>query len=423
MARRSETQGDKIARGLTRRQLIELEACARCGECQVWCPVYAQDKRECITARGKLDSLRRLVKDRLPEKERSDFLNGLYECSACGQCHVVCPVRINTPELWEQTRWSLVNAGIPQPESQIKQLAQIKEFNNSFGKPQQERGIWAKMAWEAGFLKMPVPLWRDHPTSLIYFAGCTVSFDPAMQSVAVQTARLLQEAGIDFSILGDEEPCCVGKLRRMGDLDFPSEAKKRSDQLARMGLSTVVVSCAGCFKGLHSDYSKLWPEKVRIVHLVQLLDRLLQDRLLSLEHEVPLVVTYHDPCHLGRHNRIYDEPRRILQTIPGLRLVEMPRHRAFSSCCGMGGGLKTVNPEIQHRMGAERIREAEATGAEAIVTPCQTCSMGLIHGVAEAGSRMKVYHLNEVLLRSVRPDITAEKVQAAFKRLTEPVQF
>jgi len=416
LAGHSKTQGDKIAGGLTRRQLIELEACARCGECQVWCPVYAQDNRECITARGKLDALRRLVRDSLPEEEKRDFLEGLYECSACGQCHVVCPVRINTHELWEQARYSLVHAGIPQPDSQIKQLALIKEFNNSFGKPQQERGRWAVTAWEAGLLKTPVPLWRDHPTSLIYFAGCTVSFDAAMQPIAIQSARLLQEANVEFSILGDDEPCCVGKLRRMGDLDFPSEARKRLDQFTGMGIDTVVVSCAGCYKGLHSDYSRLWPERVRIVHLTQLLDHLIREGRLRPEYSVPLVATYHDPCHLGRHNRIYDEPRRVLRAIPGLQLVEMPRHRAFSSCCGMGGGLKTVNPEIQHKMAAERIHEAESIRCQAIVTPCQTCAMGLMHGVAEAGSEMKVFHLNELLVRSVCPGLAREAVEAVLAR-------
>ncbi|MGC2064463.1 MAG: (Fe-S)-binding protein, partial [Thermodesulfovibrionales bacterium] len=108
MARRQETQGDQIARRLTRRQLLELEACTRCGECQVWCPVFSQDKRECISARGKLASLRRLTNGGLPDAELQEFLQGLYECSACGQCHVVCPVRINTHELWEQARQSLV---------------------------------------------------------------------------------------------------------------------------------------------------------------------------------------------------------------------------------------------------------------------------------------------------------------------------
>ena len=111
--------------------------------------------------------------------------------------------------------------------------------------------------------------------------------------------------------------------------------------------------------------------------------------------------------------QLYDEPRRILAAIPGVELVEMPRHGAFSFCCGMGGGLKLANEGLQHRMGAQRIREAEGTGAEAIVTPCQTCCIGLANGVAETGSGLRVLHLNEVVARAVCPEITAEKVTAA----------
>lgn len=412
MARPEETPGAEIARRLTRRQLIELEACARCGECQVWCPVFSQDRRECISARGKLALLKRLIHGGLPDAELQEFLQGLYKCSACGQCHVVCPVRINTHELWEQARQSLVGAGIPQPEGQIKQLTTIKESNNAFGKPQADRGLWAKRAWEAGLLRAPVPLWREQPSPLLYFAGCTASFDPVMQSVAVQTARLLQEAGIAFSILGDEEPCCIGKLRRMGDPDFSAEAQKRVDLFAGKGITDIVVSCAGCFKGLHCDYARVWPGSKRVLHLTQLIDLLIRDGRLRPKHEVPLTVTYHDPCHLGRHNQIYDEPRRILGAIPGLTLAEMPRHRAFSSCCGMGGGLKLMNPGMQHSMAGARIREAGTTGASAIVTPCQTCSMGLQYGVEEISSAMKVYHLNEMLIRSICPEVSSEEIQA-----------
>lgn len=416
MARHKETQADRIAGRLTRRQLIELEACARCGECQVWCPVFSQDKRESISARGKLASLRRLINSDLKEPELQEFLEGLYECSACGQCHVVCPVRINTHELWEQARESLVGAGIPQPEAQIKQLLTIKRANNAFDKPQQDRGLWAKKAWEAGFLKEPVPLWRERPSSLLYFAGCTASFDPEMQSVAIQTARLLQEAGVEFSILGDEEPCCTGKLRRMGDLDFRAEASKRIGLFKEKGITDIVVSCAGCFKGLHSDYASFWPGAREVLHLTQFIDKLIKEGRLRPKLEVPLTVTYHDPCHLGRHNQIYDPPRRILQAIPGLKLTEMPRHRAFSSCCGMGGGLKLVNPGIQHSMAGARIREAETTGATAVVTPCQTCYMGLQYGVEEAASPMKVYHLNEMLVRSVCPEVSCENIKAGLNK-------
>ena len=157
MARDEKIQADRIAQGLTRRQLLELNACARCGECQAWCPVYAQDSREAVTARGKLDALRRLVSGDLPKERQKEFVQALYECSACGQCHVVCPVRIDTHELWEQARLSLVDAGIPQPEGQIKQLAAIRQFNNPFGKPQSERPGWAETPGKQGCSKHPSP--------------------------------------------------------------------------------------------------------------------------------------------------------------------------------------------------------------------------------------------------------------------------
>ncbi len=416
MARDEKIQGNKIAAGLTRRQLIELNACTRCGECRVWCPVYAQDKREEITARGKLDSLRRFVDGLLPEAKRDDFVEALYECSACGQCHVVCPVRIDTHELWEQARLSLVSAGIPQPEGQIKQLAAIKEFNNPFGKSQNERSLWAKAAWKAGLLKSPVSVWREQPAPVVYFAGCMASYEPELQPVAVQSARLLQEAGVDFAIMGEDEPCCMSKLRRMGDSAFPEEARKRVDQFTRMGIDMIIVSCAGCYKGLHSDYAGLWRGAPKVVHLSQYLDQLITAGRLAFKWKTRLLTTYHDPCHLGRHNQVYDQPRRVLRSVPGVELVEMPRHRAFSSCCGMGGGLKTANPEIQHKMAAARVREAEATGASAIVTPCQTCYLGLLNGEKAAGSSMEIWHLNELLVRSICPDVTHESVKTALAR-------
>jgi heterodisulfide reductase subunit D len=237
-------------------------------------------------------------------------------------------------------------------------------------------------------------------------------FDTALQPVAVQSARLLQEAGVSFSILGEDEPCCMSKLRRMGDSSFAGEARKRAEMFDRMDVETIVVSCAGCFKGLHGDYAGIWPGSGKVLHLSQFLDQLIREGRLKLKRATPLLVTYHDPCHLGRHNQVYDPPRRVLQSVPGVRLVEMPRHRAFSSCCGMGGGLKAVSPEIQHKMAAARVREAGASGAEAIVTPCQTCLQGLLNGKKEASSALEVFHLNEILVRSICPEVAHQAVEA-----------
>jgi heterodisulfide reductase subunit D len=187
----------------------------------------------------------------------------------------------------------------------------------------------------------------------------------------------------------------------------------KEEMFDRMEIDTIVVSCAGCFKGLHGDYSSIWPGSRKVLHFSQFQDQLIREGRLKMKRETPLHVTYHDPCHLGRHGQVYDQPRRVLQSVPGIKLVEMPRHRAFSSCCGMGGGLKAVSPEIQHKMAAARVREAEATGAEAIVTPCQTCLQGLLNGKKEVSSAMKVFHLNEVLVRSICPEAAHQAVEAA----------
>jgi heterodisulfide reductase subunit D len=410
LAEDKKSRADKIAGGLTRRQLIEIGACSRCGECLLWCPVYPHDTREEITARGKIDRLRRIVSKDAVSAFDAALSDGLYACSACGQCHVVCPIRIDTPELWEQARQALASAGLSQPKPQLEQLALIRQCNNSYGKAQNERARWAERAWRAGLLREPVHTWDEQSSSVLYFAGCTASFDPSMQPVAVQSARLLQEANVRFSILAEEEPCCASKLRRMGDGDFFQEAKKRSEMLKNKKVRTIVASCAGCFKGLYADYRGILSPDIEVVHLTEFLDRLILEGRLRPRHSVPLSVTYHDPCHLGRHNGIYEQPRRVLRSIPGLSLTEMRRSGPFSSCCGMGGGLKLARPDLQKKMSASRIKEAETAGAEAVVTPCQTCLMGLTAGASAVSSSLGLFHLNEMLIRSICPDITFETI-------------
>ncbi|HYQ48607.1 MAG TPA: (Fe-S)-binding protein, partial [Thermodesulfovibrionales bacterium] len=156
-----------------------------------------------------------------------------------------------------------------------------------------------------------------------------------------------------------------------------------------------------------------------MLHLTEFLDRLIQTGGLQPRYKVELSAAYHDPCHLGRHNFIYEEPRRVLRSIPGLRLIEMRRSGPFSACCGMGGGLKLVRPDLQKQMSKSRIKEAEAAGAETVVTPCQTCLMGLTSGVEAASSPLRAFHLNELIMRSVCPDITAENIIAAIRAAEE----
>ncbi len=389
------------------RQLLEPDACTRCGECLNWCPVYAVDKKEGITPRSKLDTLKRLLKSqhglfaRLAKKQvdaslADEFVKAVYECTVCGQCHYVCPVRIDTPELWEAVREALVAAGYSQPGDQAPYLEKIKQFNNPFLEPAERRRAWADEAAAAGRIK-PVKNILEDPAPVLYFVGCTASYDPKVKTVAEYTAAVLQKAGVDFGILGEHENCCRGKLRRMGDPAFAALGKENVDAFNTLGVRTVVTSCAGCYKTLKQDYPKLGRENFEVLHITEYLDRLLDEGRLSFERSLPLTVTYHDPCHLGRHNHIYDAPRRVLQAIPGLTLTEMERIRQNSRCCGGGGGMKLAFHDVQVAVTTARLHEAEETGATDLVTPCPTCALTLLSGTDAAGTSIRVRHELELV--------------------------
>lgn len=398
---------------LSKRQLMELDACTRCGECMKWCPVYAVDKRDELIPRNKIADLKSLLKsqtglrakllakNRFPKEQLDNLLNALYECTACGQCHFVCPARIDTAELWEALREVVAEAGLGPTPDQIKYLETLKEYENPFKEPRANRGSWVARGLAAGTLFQDVPLITASPQPVLFYLGCTASYNEKINLVAQWVAKLLAGAGVKFGILGPQENCCRGKLRRMGDLDFEKMAVENIDLLNSLGIETLVTNCAGCYKTIYQDYPKIKKLNFKVFHAIEYVDILIREGKLKPVNPVPLKVTYHDPCHLGRHNQIYDAPRRVLQAIPGIEFTEMIRIRQNSRCCGMGGGLKMGFPQIQLKMSAERIREAESTGATDITTPCPTCYLGLQDGVAEADSHIRVRHLMELVSLSV----------------------
>ena len=168
-----------------------------------------------------------------------------------------------------------------------------------------------------------------------------------------------------------------------------------------LGIDTLVSACAGCFKTLNSDYPKVGQQKYQIYHLSEYLDILIRQGQIKLNVPVQGRITYHDPCLLGRHNNIYEAPRRVVQAIPGMELVEMERTRQFSRCCGVGGGLKIANHDLQEEASVRRIRDAEETEAQYLTTPCPTCFSGLSGGAAKAESQIKVIHMAELVARSM----------------------
>jgi heterodisulfide reductase subunit D len=395
-------------------RLVQLEACTRCGECLNWCPVYDQDARQDILPRRKAQDFLRIIRGqhgllaklagggeagglrrRLARllghrpagaEEIRRFAASLYECSTCGQCQVVCPANLDTVNLWESIRRIMVMAGYGPLEQQQPLVKSVKAYDNPWQQPRTARAKWTRRAKKEKLIAGPPKEIKKKGGKILLYLGCTASYDTNVRQVAVSTVNILDALGVDYGFLGNDEACCGSVMLRMGDPEFERVARHNIELFNSLGIEALVTSCSGCFKTIREDYPQVGRLNFEVMHTAQFLARLLDQHRLDFQHPVERVVTYHDPCHLGRASGVFDEPRLVMEAIPGLELVEMPRHREYSRCCGAGGGLKAGYPDIQNKMAQERVREAEATGAQELVSCCPFCFQGLQVGIASAGS-------------------------------------
>lgn len=207
----------------------------------------------------------------------------------------------------------------------------------------------------------------------MYFPCCIPAYDPRIQRVAQATANILKKAGVDFGILGSKESCCGESIRKAGNEGlFQSLAQSNISAFAEAGVNKIVTTSPHCYHTFKNEYPKLGAD-FEVVHFCQYLAELIRQGRLNLTKEVNKRVTYHDPCYLGRHNNIYDEPREILNSIPGLELVEMPNHREDSLCCGGGGGRIWMDTKKGERFADLRLEQAIDTGASILAVACPYC--------------------------------------------------
>jgi heterodisulfide reductase subunit D len=296
-------------------------------------------------------------------------------------------------------------------------LAQsIRDNENPWQQPSGSRDRWAIRAAKGKSAEIaPIPRIEPGSAPVLLFVGCTASFDMNIARVAVSTAAVLQAAGVDFAFLGRDEPCCSSVALRVGLRDeFAERARKNAERFNQLGIRTLVTSCSGCFKTIGHDYPRIAPLEFEVLHVSQYLLRLLEQGRLMMKGEVPLAVTYHDPCHLGRHSGVYDAPRQVMARIPGLRLREMEHSGERARCCGAGGGLKAGFPDLQNKIAQTRVGDAEATDAEALVSCCPFCHQSLQTGIAARGSPMQMMDLTELVRASLvgggnHPTVTMER--------------
>jgi Fe-S oxidoreductase len=329
--------------------------CYQCGLCDTVCPWN----------RVRTFSMRKLVRQAnfgLTEIEAED----MWLCTTCGICPQQCPRDVKQIESGVSLRRIATEYGVF-PAS-VKPISGIRASLAGEGNPlnleRKERAKWAE--------GLSVKTFREE-MDLLYFSGCYLCYDPRLMKVARATASLLNHAGSDFGILGEKENCCGESIRKTGDEAlFKRLARENIKTFVENGVKRILVSSPHCFHTFKNEYPEFMVN-FDIVHISQYVFELICKEKLPLSKEYRKKVVYHDPCYLGRHNGIYDEPREVLKKIPGIDLIEMADSRENSLCCGGGGGRIWMETPKGERFSDLRVEQAVAAGAEVLVTSCPYC--------------------------------------------------
>lgn len=355
------------------------------------CPAGKKFGWEAYFGSGRLQIIRAYLEGNLTlDSEVADIM---YKCSCCGNCKVQCENKIPTVDIYEAMRAKLVEAGLGSLPAHKPLVTSIKNYDNPWQQPRSARAKWAKA--------LDVPE-IEKGQDVLYYVGCTASYDPNLKVLAENTAKIFREAGVNFGIQGKRERCCASTLLRMGEREIALEiVKDNINAFNESGVSTIVTSCSGCFKTISQDYPEISELKPEVLHTVQFLERLIKEGKLTLKTPVGMKVTYHDPCHLGKHNKVVDAPRNVLKAVPGLEFVEMKRHGQESWCCGAGGGVRTAFLDWATDTAAQRVKEAESTGAEVLVSACPFCYQNIDTAMKSLGSTMKMMDIIEIVAKAL----------------------
>ncbi|MEV6596299.1 (Fe-S)-binding protein [Actinoplanes sp. NPDC051346] len=435
-------EDDKIGRGaiedFTWKGMLDFGSCTECGRCQSQCPAWHTDKplnpklvimslRDHALAKAPYllassdDERAKLPRDVLAEAARPlvapEASGGvidpdvLWSCVTCGACVEQCPVDIeHVDHIVDMRRYQvLIEAQFPKEANVM--LRNLERAGDPWG-----RGAKARLEWTAG-LPFEVRVFGaggeerlPDDVEYLFWVGCAGALDDNAKRTTRAVAQLLHEAGVEFMVLGSGETCTGDAARRLGqEMLFQELATQNVETLTGAGARKIVVTCAHCFNTIGNEYRQLGGD-FEVVHHTQLLSRLVADGRLRPAHPVDTTVTYHDPCYLGRHNRVFEPPRELLGSVPGLRLTEMPRSRETSFCCGAGGARMWMEEPLGTRINETRTDQALDTGASVVAAACPFCISMLTDGVAtrkeqgKAADDVRVTDVSELLLRSVRAE-------------------
>jgi Fe-S oxidoreductase len=390
---------------------------------------YYSSKGKAAFARG--------IADGTLDFDDPEFLEAIYKCTVCAGCQNQCQVDFKPyiPEVIEAMRREAVKAGKGPLPLQKNLVQSMKNYNNPYQGPRRIRTEWTRPFKKA---KKPIKNINKASAPILFYVGCTGAFNLTARAVPVATANIFQKLDLDFGILGENEVCCGSTAMRVGDAEeFKRVATLNLETFQKLhqerGVNTIVTSCAGCYRAIKKDYIlaseyEAMMDGIEVIHTTDYIHRLFKEGKIKFEKELLWKVTYHDPCHTGRHlNKfkvdkegselwegafvdvdesecLYDRPREILNAIPGLEFVEMERIRSNSFCCGGGGGVMTGFGDWASKNASLRIEEGMEAGAEKMISICPFCHYNLNQGAKRIQSEMTVHDLTEIIDK-VLPDV------------------
>jgi len=414
----------------------DMEMCCRCSYCKFIplekvnnvenaniCPSISRFNFHAYSGGGRLNFAMALLEKEIDYSDK--LLEVVYNCQMCGGCDISCKYAMDMEVLEpiNELRVKCIEDGHTLPALD-KVINSLRKQGTMAPGAKIRRGDWAD--------GLDIKDYTREKVQVVYHVGCRTAFDKRMWPVARATIKMLQKAGVDVGIAYDKESCCGSRAYQTGYKDdFLRQAGLNIELIEKSEAEILVTSCADCYYGFKVLYDKFgFKIKPEILHVTEFLDRLIKAGGLKPIRKVDMEVTYQDPCHLGRLGEpyihwegervpgqirifdppkefrrgtygVYQPPRDVLNSIPGIKIIEMDRTKEYAWCCGAGGGVTESNPEFAQWTAGERINEADSTGAGALVTACPGCERSFKDALKKSGSNLKVYDVVELLAKSV----------------------
>ena len=402
---------------LTWKQNLDLATCTECGRCQEQCPAWNTNKP--LSPKLLIMDLREhlfksasaLIGSGSTGSTEVNLIGNvispeiLWACTTCGACVEACPVDIEHVDAIVDMRRYQVLMESEFPTEANLMLRNVENQGDPWGLGQSKRLDWTKgVDFEIPVVTGEIP----NDMEYLFWVGCAGALDERAMKVTQSIARLLNQAGVNFGILGPRESCTGDPARRLGnEYLYQMQATSNIETLNEAGVKKIVASCPHCFNSLANEYPSLGGN-YQVVHHSQLLEKLVSQQKILPKIPVNAKVTYHDPCYLGRHNSVYDEPRSVLNAVPGVSTVEMHKHKSKGFCCGAGGSRMWLEENIGKRINMERTDQALGTDADVVSTACPYCMIMLDDGVKSrqsegaASESLRVLDVAQILENSTK---------------------